>query len=399
MNGKHEEDDRCVAAIKARLDAYGFGDIPGLDKNELVRRRRIALGVIAAVMGLVVLTNLTMAHATPVALFKVAFVAVEFPLLVFFVSIAYDYALRHRLAPLSSLMVTGAASIGVGSVSAVVFYLVASRFPALMASFPPGAFRFGIWSALLFGVMLGTVHLGLYALAFVYPFAAHDARVRALEADRLRTVAELARLRGHLEPHFLLNTLNAIAGLVTEDPREARRLLAGLGDLLRDALKDGDEMQTLEQEEAFLRRYAEILESRHKGALEFEWDIAADVRGVLIPRMLLQPLVENAVKHGALRRRGGGKVTVQAERSPSGERVVCVVADNGPGFAGGPIRQGAIGLSVVRKRLELKFDHADFRIESSTEGTRAIVEIETPGLAAKVRAPAVGRAAREQAPA
>ncbi len=391
-----QEDDRCVAAVKARLDAYGFGEMPGLDKNELIRRRRIALGVIVAVMGLVTITNLSMGHATPFVLFKIAFVAIELPLLVFFVSIAYDYALRNRLAPLSSLMVTGAASILVGTTSSVAFYLIASRFPVLVAAFPPGVFRFGVWSAMLLGVMLGTVHLGIYALAFVYPFAAHDARVRALEAERLRTVAELARLRGHLEPHFLLNTLNAIAGLVTEDPREARRLLAALGDLLRDALKDGDEMQTLEQEEGFLRRYAEILESRHKGSLDFEWDIAPEVRGILIPRMLLQPLVENAVKHGALRRRSGGKVTVHAERSASGERVICVVADNGPGFTDGPIRQGAIGLSVVRKRLELKFEHADFRIESSTDGTRAIVEIDAPGRTARAPKPVAGQ---EQAPA
>ena len=386
--------------MKARLDAYGVGEVPGLDKNELVRRRRIALGVIVSVMVLVSLTHLAMGQTTPFVLLKVAFIAVELPLLVFFVSIAYDYALRNRLAPLASLMLTATASILVGMASSVAFYEIVIRFPELRSALPPNVFRFGAWSALLAGVLIGIVHLGIYALAFVYPFAAHDARVRALEAERLKTVAELARLRGHLEPHFLLNTLNAIAGLVTEDPREARRLLAALGDLLRDALRDGDEMQTLEQEEVFLRRYAEILESRHKGMLNFVWDIAPDVTSVLIPRMLLQPLVENAVKHGALRRRGGGTVVVRAARDKETDRVVCVVEDNGPGFSEGPIRKGAIGLSVVKKRLDLKFDHADFRIESSTDGTRAIVEIDAPGRAvAETRPAAVAAKERERAPA
>ena len=114
-----------------------------------------------------------------------------------------------------------------------------------------------------FGLVLGVLHTGIWALAFVFPYVAEDARLRALEADKLRleaeqlkSAAELARLRSQLEPHFLLNTLNAIAGLVTEDPREARRLLACLGDLLRDSLRDGDELQPLEDEIAWLRRYA-----------------------------------------------------------------------------------------------------------------------------------------------
>ena len=122
--------------------------------------------------------------------------------------------------------------------------------------------------------------------------------------------------------------------------RKARRLLACLGDLLRDVLSEAEEMQTLDEEIAWLRRYAEILESRHDGHLAFQWEIEEGARSVLIPRLLLQPLVENAVKHGALQCSRDGKVVVRAcIVAKDGEhpaRLQCVVEDNGPGMTGNP---------------------------------------------------------------
>ena len=223
------------------------------------------------------------------------------------------------------------------------------------------------------------LYFGVWALAFVYPFAVESARVRALEAQQLRSRNEVARLRAHLEPHFLLNTLNAIAGLVTEEPREARRLLVCLGDLLRDALQDPSELQPLDTQIAWLRRYAEILEARHRGFLRFRWDIAPDCGAVLLPRLLLQPLVENAVKHGALRRGDRtGEVVVRASTKDDGT-LVCVIEDNGPGVPDAEVRAGAFGLQSVRRRLELETPQpSSLRLVSSTEGTRSIVEIARP---------------------
>ena len=227
----------------------------------------------------------------------------------------------------------------------------------------------------LFGVLNAQMYFGLWALGFVYPFAVESAGVRALEAQQLRSEAELAHLRAHLEPHFLLNTLNAIAGLVTEDPREARRLLVCLGDLLRDAVQETSELQRLDKQIAWLRRYAQILEARHHGALCFRWDVAPDVHQAMLPRLLLQPLVENAVKHGALRRGdGAGEVVVRASRRGDGV-LVCVIEDNGPGMPDADVRAGAFGLQAVRRRLELEAHHASLRLESSSAGTRSIVEI------------------------
>jgi LytS/YehU family sensor histidine kinase len=239
--------------------------------------------------------------------------------------------------------------------------------------------------AALIGAVGGLFHLGIWALAFVYPVAVERARSRAeeavrlrSEADRLRTQEELARLRAQLEPHFLLNTLNAIAGLVTQDPRRARRLLGCLGDLLRDSVSAAGAHQTLGEELEWLRRYAEILESRHEH-IRFVWDVPEALRGHRVPRLLLQPLVENAIKHGALRRSQGGWVAIRAERSASasgaGAWLQCVVEDNGPGIADQPTRAGAVGLHTVRRRLVLEHPDATLLLESSSEGTRAIQRI------------------------
>ena len=231
----------------------------------------------------------------------------------------------------------------------------------------------------LFGVLNAQMYFGLWALAVVYPFAVEGARVRDLEAQQLRSEAEVTRLRAHLEPHFLLNTLNAIAGLVTEEPREARRLLVCLGDLLRDAVQETGDLQPLDKQVAWLRRYAQILEARHSGALTFEWHVAKDCEAELMPRLLLQPLIENAVQHGALQRTDrAGQVVVRVSRKADGT-LVCVVEDNGPGMPDSDVRAGAFGLQAVRRRIELEAPEASLRLESSAQGTRSIVEL--PGRA------------------
>lgn len=296
-------------------------------------------------------------------------------------SAAYDYNQRQRASTTRTLVTTLVVAALVSAFFVAAYNLALVRWvPMLRGDGPPRSMAF----SMTFGLVLGMLHTGMWALAFVFPYVAEDARLRALEADKLRieaeqlkSAAELARLRSQLEPHFLLNTLNAIAGLVTEEPREARRLLACLGDLLRDSLHDGDELQPLEDEIAWLRRYAAILESRHSGALSFEWEIDAGARRALVPRLLLQPLVENAVKHGALRRRGAGVVTVRASLAgdAAAAKVVCTIEDNGPGLPDVEPRAGAFGLRSVRRRLALKFPDAMLRMESSTSGTRSIVEL------------------------
>lgn len=236
-----------------------------------------------------------------------------------------------------------------------------------------GAHRSGL-VAVFFGSPLGGLEVyGLWVLAFRYPQLVDDARLRALEMERTRQAAEISQLREHLQPHFLRNSLNAIAAVVTEDPSEARNLLGALGDLLSDSIDSAAPLRSLGEELAWLRRYAEILEARYRGALCFTWDEEPVTRGALVPRLLLQPLVENAVNHGALARDGGGRVTVRTRvRAGGGTRIE--VEDNGPGFDPADAPHVGLGLRLVRCRVEME-SRGSLRIEQGPGRTRAIVEL------------------------
>ncbi len=344
------------------------------------RHLLLGIGVVVIVVLLQVATQYVANRDLPRTLSQLLYLAMEMPPLMLLLSVVFSYGYSRRAGP-ARLVAAGilvAAVVGAGFGG--LWWLAIQGYPTLRltsTAVPPPTLERSVLS----GVTYAQSHFGLWGLAFLLPAVVELGRIRSLErdkvqleADKLRGAAELARLRAHLEPHFLLNTLNAIAGLVTEDPREARRLLAALGDLLRDALRDEDEMQTLDAQVAWLHRYAEILEARHRGSLTFGWNIADDTRNVLLPRLLLQPLVENAVKHGALRRAGGGRVTIHT--SLGAESMTCIVEDNGPGLSGDSVRSGAFGLKSVRRRLELRYpERAQLSLESSEAGTRSIVEV------------------------
>jgi hypothetical protein len=321
-------------------------------------------------------------HERVRVLAHLAFVAAEMPVIAIALSATYGGAIRRSLPPVRALLACVFVAGALGLVFGAALFWIGQYYPNVRLHPSPEP---SLPRTLLYGFTYAQLQAGLWTLAFVLPFAIDDARMRALEAEQLRSAAELARLRANLEPHFLLNTLNAIAGLVGEDPREARKLIACLGDLLRDALTDDDEMQALDEQIAWLQRYAAILQARHGEALRFEWRISAEVRGALLPRLLLQPLVENAVKHGALCRRGGGVVIVSATIASRPSAIVCTVEDNGPGAPDIEVRSGAFGLHAVRKRLELRYTGATLRLESSSQGTRSIVEFPHHALSGLAR--------------
>ena len=180
-------------------------------------------------------------------------------------------------------------------------------------------------------------------------------RDRELCAARLEGAlarAQLRALQAQLQPHFLFNTLNTIASLIPDDPAAAEELVESLGELLRAALRDGgrDEI-TLHQEIELLDQYVAIQERRFHDRLRIERIVAPDLGDAMVPPLILQPLVENAIRHGASARQGGGTVRVRIERD--GEELLLAVEDDGPGFQSGSAAPASgVGLANTRARLE-----------------------------------------------
>ena len=262
----------------------------------------------------------------------------------------------------------------VSALTNVLFYviLVVADYPGGLDEHPSFV---SVTRALTFGFFDGDALFGFWALLVELPRRISDRR--ALEHE-----AELSRIRLTLHPHFVLNTLNTIASLVVDEPRRARDLLATLGDLLRDMLADARRphrsRQSVSDEVRWLRGFAEILESRHLGRLQFGWHIDPSVESTTLPFLLLQPLVENAVHHGALRRPEGGMVTVTI--SGEEEQVVCTVHDDGPGFdpAANSARRGN-GLDLVRRRVRLESDEGAVQIRSRAGDTEVKITLPRSG--------------------
>jgi signal transduction histidine kinase len=180
----------------------------------------------------------------------------------------------------------------------------------------------------------------------------------ALAASAIAHQAQLMMLRYQLNPHFLFNTLNAISTLILDrDTTTANRMVQGLSGFLRHSL-DNDPVQqvTLEQELAALDLYLGIEAVRFRERLRVERDIGDDCRAALLPSLLLQPLVENAIKHAVARRIEGGTLRLCARRD--GRRLCLSVADDGPGIAGGGPAVGSgvgVGLRNTRERLRVLY--------------------------------------------
>jgi two-component system, LytTR family, sensor kinase len=175
---------------------------------------------------------------------------------------------------------------------------------------------------------------------------AQAAQLQAQLAD-----ARLAALRTQLNPHFLFNTLHAVSALVERDPRGVRRMVARLSELLRTTLDEADEPEVpLSRELTFIERYLEVMQIRFQGRLHVEMNVDSDVRDALVPNLILQPLVENAVKHGVNKIDGVGRIEILAHRT--GDRVLLAVRDNGPAlFRDKPPSSEGVGLRNTRARL------------------------------------------------
>jgi two-component system LytT family sensor kinase len=186
--------------------------------------------------------------------------------------------------------------------------------------------------------------------------ALYRERERALRAESLAHAARLDALRWQLNPHFLFNALNAISTLVVDDRREdATRMIARLGDLLRTTLAgSGAADVPLAEELDLVQRYLDIEQVRLSDRLSLRTDVDGEARQALVPSLLLQPIVENAVRHAIAPREAGGTIVISAHRANG--RLCVSVEDDGPGM---PAQEAqGIGLSNTRERLRHRYADA-----------------------------------------
>ncbi|MGI8544232.1 MAG: sensor histidine kinase [Aridibacter sp.] len=193
--------------------------------------------------------------------------------------------------------------------------------------------------------------------------------------------AELEVLKMQLHPHFFFNTLNAISALVTRSPKDAKQMIAQLGDLFRFALRrDKAQEIPLKDELDFLRAFLEIHQTLMGKRLQIEWRLQPETLDALVPNLILQPLAENAIQHGLAPLEEGGRITICTARE--NEKLVLQVSDNGQGFISqsGKTSNGGIGLSNVQARLENLYNGTHkFSIEESAD-KGVTVRIEIPFL-------------------
>lgn len=189
---------------------------------------------------------------------------------------------------------------------------------------------------------------------------------RALSLERALTASRLRALQLQLQPHFLFNALNTIAARLHEDPQQADDLIGRLADLLRAAYRRNDvPLVPLREEFDLLDAYAALMRARFGSALTLDIARAPSAEDALVPPLLLQPLVENAVRHGRLEREGRARIDVQAVVSE--QRLSLSVTDDGPGFTGPPPASGT-GLSSTTQRLALLFGNDGVLTTRRTDG-------------------------------
>jgi two-component system, LytTR family, sensor kinase len=222
-----------------------------------------------------------------------------------------------------------------------------------------------------------------FAREYSRRFRAHEKAAAEMAAETAQlqtqlTEAKLSALNAQLNPHFLFNTLNAVSSLVERDPRGVRRMIARLSELLRYTLEGGTDHEVpLSQEISFLERYLEIMQVRFQGKLEIDMQIEDDARDAMVPSLILQPLVENAVKHGVDKIAAAGKIGIRGRLE--GERLVLTVTDNGPGPAKiAKLDDAGVGLANTRQRLEQLY---------GSDQTLALAEAPGGGTVARITIP------------
>jgi signal transduction histidine kinase len=252
------------------------------------------------------------------------------------------------------------------------------------------ALQYFDWEMMTYWTIVGLSHAVLY-----YRESKHRA-TRASQLESRLVEAQLKTLQQQLHPHFLFNTLHAISALMHKDVNAAERTLMRLSDLLRMSLENiGQNEITLHAELDFLSKYLQIEQTRFADRLIVRFDIEPHALDALVPNLILQPLVENAIKYGVAKKAGPGHIDISARRE--GDKLLLEVRDDGVGLSEDALTalQKGIGVSTTRARLQHLFG-AEYRFEFHRQSAGLAVVMAIPWREAAEHA--AGAAARRMDP-
>ncbi|MEK6744227.1 MAG: histidine kinase [Nitrospirota bacterium] len=274
----------------------------------------------------------------------------------------------QRATRLRTQVLIVAAAVIAGSIIGTLLGALANGFrPIQFFQEHFGYFTQVILFALLFGFVISYIFISLSVIS--------EEKIKRLEVEKAAMEAELRLVQSQMEPHFLFNTLANVRSLIDSDPRRAGDMLETFVAFLRTSLRTSRERTVpLVQELDVVKNYLDLFTMRMGSRLRYKIELPEALRGVRIPPLLIQPLVENAVKHGLEPSIDGGEVTIAAERADG--RIRIKVTDSGVGIreaAGG----SGIGLDNVRRRLAIMYGELGRLVieENSPSGVKATIEI------------------------
>jgi len=241
----------------------------------------------------------------------------------------------------------------------------------LLAEFQPIFLSSFAWWSLIYWTIL------LASYAFDYYQRYQEGQLKASQLETQLAQSQLAALKMQLHPHFLFNTLHSISALMREDVEAADQMIARLGEFLRMTLRNsGEHETTLEQELKFLECYLEIEKLRFQDRLTIQIEAEPAALGALAPNLFLQPIVENAIRHGIDRQSNEGVVAISARRSDGRLRVE--VRDNGPGLSVKNDITDGVGLANTRSRLQRLYGDDHHFGMMNAAGGGLVVTLEIP---------------------
>ena len=278
----------------------------------------------------------------------------------------------HQLRALPLLVVAGVFCIW--GLRELVFRLIGTDYgyhpPPIY--FPVQGLKIVLFYLLWLGLMYGLLTLAKWRL---------DSE-QMLAVQKALAEAQLAQLQAQLRPHFLFNALNTVSSLMMTDATRADRVLAQLGDLLRASLRGGQTKPVpLRDELSLLEKYAEVMQERFEGRAVVHWDVDSALLDVPVPAMLLQPLLENAFKHGVERSVDPVHIRIRAHRV--GDQLALEIHNSGSNLSGTPAGDDCVGLRNCRERLRLLYGSA---------AELAVIDAASGGVSASVTLPCAPQA-------